>query len=64
MFSVLVARSRLPLLSLARTGRVTDVTSLPWESFLPSRDDVRSVKGNLVVLVSRLLPSTLRACLP
>lgn len=64
MFSVLVARSRLPSLSLARTGQVTNVTSLPWESFLPTHDDVKSVKGNLVVLVSRLLTKYFKSLSP
>ena len=55
MFSILVARSRLPPLSLNLTGKVTYVKSLSWESFLLTHDDVKRVKGNLAVLVSRLL---------
>ena len=41
MFSILAAHSyRLAPLSLSCTGQVTDVMSLPWESFLPTHDDV------------------------
>ena len=52
MYSILAARSRPPPLSLSRNRQFTDVMSLPWESFLPTHDDVWQVKENLVVLVS------------
>ena len=55
MYSLLAARSRLPLLDLPRTGQVEDVASLPWESFLPTQEDIDGINSNLVVLVSRLI---------
>ena len=55
MYSLLVARSRLPPLDLPRTGQVADVMSLPWKSFLPTQEDIESIRNNLAVLVSRLL---------
>ena len=55
MYSLLAARSRLPLLDLPRTGQVEDVASFPWESFLPTQEDIDGINSNLVVLVSRLL---------
>ena len=64
MFSILAARSRLPPLSLSRTGQVADVTSLPWESFLPTHEDIERVKENLVVLVSRILTKYFKSLSP
>ena len=55
MYSLLAARSRLPLLDLPHTGQVADVVSLPWESFLPTQEDINGINSTLVVLVSRLL---------
>ena len=55
MYSVLVARSRLPALDLPQTGQVSDVMSLSPADLLPSKDDIEKVKLNLVVLVSRLI---------
>lgn len=55
MYSVLVMKSRLPPADLERSGRVAQVSTLPWSSFVPSRADVEAVKQNLVVLVARLL---------
>ena len=55
MYSLLAARSRLPCLDLPRTGKVADVASLPWESFLPTQEDIDGITSNLVVLVSRIL---------
>lgn len=55
MYSILAASSRIPASDLPLTGEVADVMSLSWKSFLPSRDDINSVKKNLIVLVSRIL---------
>lgn len=55
MYSILVSKSRLPSVDLDRSGRVAQVSTLPWSSFVPSSCDVEHVKRNLVVLVSRLL---------
>ena len=54
MYSILVAKSRVSS-SLPQTGTIADLHSIPWKSFLPSHDDVQSVKQNLIVLVCRLL---------
>ena len=48
MYSILAACSRPPPLSLSRNRQFTDVMSLPWESFLPTHDDIWRVKENLV----------------
>ena len=55
MCSLLATRSQLPPLDLSNTGQVKNVNSLPWESFLPTQEDIDGVRSNLVVLVSRLL---------
>ena len=64
MFSILAVRSRLPQLSLSHTGQVTDVMSLPWESLLPTQNDIGRVKKNLVVLVSRMLTKYFKSLSP
>ena len=64
MYSVLVARSCLPSLSLSQTGEVANLTSLPWVSFLPTQDDIQAVQSNLVALVSRLLTTYIKGLLP
>ncbi len=56
MYSALVSQSRLPSLQLSHKGRVADISTVCWESFLPCGSNVQHVKQNLVVLVSRLLP--------
>ena len=63
MFSILAAHRRFPWLSFSRTGRVTDVMS-PWESFLPTQDDVGRVKESLVVLVSWMLNKYFKSLSP
>ncbi len=64
MYSVLVAKSRLPPTGLEQSGRVADVRAIPWKSFLPSQADVQQVKRNLVVLVSRLLTQYVKDLAP
>ena len=64
MYSILAARSRPPPISLSRNRQFTDVMSLPWESFLPTHDDVWRVKENLVVLVSRMLTKYFKSLSP
>ena len=64
MYSVLAARSRLPSLQLQWHGQVAELTTIPWKEFLPSETDVQLVKGNLVVVVSRLLTHYIKALSP
>ena len=64
MYSVLVARSRLPSLDLPHTGQVADVLSLPSSSLLPCGDDIQVLQKNLVVLVSRLITSYIKDLSP
>ena len=55
MFSLLVSRSRTPAPELQHTGHLSKLTEIAVEDFLPTSSDVRIMKGNLVVLVSRIL---------
>ena len=64
MYSVLVARSRLPSSGLSHSGKVADLMALPWESFLPSSNDIEKVKSNLVSLVSRFLTTYIKCLVP
>lgn len=54
MYSVLVSKSRLPSSQLSQTGQIADLMSIPWKTFLPSKDDIQQVESNLVILVARL----------
>lgn len=64
MYSILCARSRLPSLDLSQVGQVAHLGAINWKSFLPSEADVKQVKQNLVVLVSRLLTYYVKALSP
>ena len=64
MYSVLVARSRLPSLGLSQEGQVADISTLPWDSFLPSSHNIQQIKQNLIVIVSRLLTEYIKAFSP
>ena len=55
MYSILAGRSRTQTPTLSRRGVVGSLTSTPPSFFLPSIEDVKSVKKNLVTLVSRVL---------
>ena len=55
MFSVLVGRSRTPAVELSHTGQLSKLSEVPTELFLPTIHDIQAVKGNLVVLVGRIL---------
>jgi hypothetical protein len=54
-FSIIVARSRTQAPLLARNGHLSVLGEIPPEAFLPTCEDVRIVKDNLVVQVSRIL---------
>lgn len=60
MYSVLVSKSRLPSSQLSQTGQIADLMSIPWKTFLPSKDDIQQVESNLVILVARLLTSYIK----
>ena len=64
MYSTLVVRSRLPPLDLCQTGQIRHLSTVPLESFLPSPDDIKHAKSNLVVLVSRLLTQYIKELSP
>lgn len=64
MFSILVGRSRTPASHLRHTGQVSNIEDVPSEFFLPSCDDVKKVKTNLVVLVSRILTQYITGLTP
>ena len=55
MFSVLVGRSRTPAVELSHTGQLSKLSEVPTELILPTIHDIQAVKGNLVVLVGRIL---------
>lgn len=55
MFSIVIARSRIQALHLPQVGQLSKLSEVPAEFFLPTIEDVTKVKGNLTVLVSRVL---------
>ena len=55
MYSMVLSRSRTPAPKLQHTGHISKLTEVPINSFLPQSSDVRAVKSNLVILVSRIL---------
>lgn len=55
MYSLLVARPRAHDPSLSTTGSTTDLQRLVASAFLPTADEIDTIKMNLTVLVSRIL---------
>lgn len=55
MYSILAGCSRTPANDLPYTGQVAQLSSIPYESFLPSQSEVNSVKKNMTVIVCRIL---------
>ena len=55
MYSILAGRSRTPSQHLSRTGCVCPLSQLSANTFLPSSEDLGSVKKNLIILVSRII---------
>lgn len=64
MYSIVAGRSRTPASSLQYTGRVANLSSLDPESFLPTSQDVKTIRSNLVTLVSRILTQYIVAFSP
>ena len=59
MYSIIVGQSRTPAPQLSHIGRsLSDLSEIPLNFFLPSHDDVSQVKGNLAVLVSRIVSTS------
>ena len=55
MYSILACRSRTTTFHLSRTGLVSPLMAIPSSDFLPNSLDLQQIRGNLIVLVSRLL---------
>ena len=55
MYSIVAGLSRTPANSLRHTGCVANLLSLAPESFLPTSEDVKTIRSNLVTIVSRIL---------
>jgi len=55
MYSMLVVRSRVPSPPLDARSVVSDFGSLQPSDFLPTAEDIKAIKDNLVVLVSCIL---------
>ena len=55
MYSLVVGCSRTPAPELQHTGHLSKLREVPNDFFLPQSSDVREVKSNLVILVSRIL---------
>lgn len=65
MFSILVGRSRTPAPELPHDlGNPALLDGLRSGSFLPSSDDVRAVKENLVQIISRILTKYISGLTP
>lgn len=55
MYSLLAGRSRTSEQELAHTGKLRELKEVPNKFFLPHKSDIQAVKGNLEVIVSRIL---------
>lgn len=64
MFSMLVGRSHTPAPHLSHVGQVSEINPVKHEGFLPGVKDVRKVKGNLVIIVGRILTKYIIRLLP
>lgn len=64
MYSIVAGQSRTPCNSLRRTGCVANLSSLNAESFLPTSEDVKIIRSNLVTIVSRILTRYIVALSP
>ena len=60
VYSMLVVKCRVPSTGLAMTGCMGDLTSCSSSSFLPTKDELQAIRGNLVILVSRVLCKYMR----
>ena len=45
MYSILAGRSRTPAAHLSRSGCVASLPSLPSQTFLPAKDDIKAVRS-------------------
>ena len=59
MYSILACRSRTTTFHLSRTGLVSPLMAIPSSDFLPNSLDLQQIRGNLIVLVSRLLTQSI-----
>lgn len=64
MFSMLVARSRVPYEGLSVTGSCSDFQSLQPADFLPTTSELHRIKHNLITLVSCVLCKYIKALQP
>ena len=64
MYSILTSKSRTPAPSLSHSGTIGKVSDLSSCVFLPTRDDVETVKSNLVIIVSRVLTQYIASLSP
>lgn len=64
MYSILVGRSRTQGLGHSHVGHLSKLTEVPADSFLPTSEDIRKVKANLIILVSRILTQYLSELTP
>ena len=61
MYSLLAVRSRAPAAAASDESSTVDFGSLQPSAFLPSFDDIKAIKSNLVVLVSRIICRNIKA---
>ena len=64
MFSVLAGKSRTPAPQLSHTGQLSTVQAVTPAMILPTREDLKLVRSNLIVLVSRVLTKYLSGLAP
>ncbi len=55
MYSMLVVKSRVQSAGLSTASRASNLTDCSALHFLPSKHDLDEIRGNLVILVSRIL---------
>lgn len=64
MYSILAGCSRTANPSLSHTGHIASLSSISSASLLPTKDDVRSIRDNLVVLVGRFMTKYIEGLKP
>ena len=64
MYSMLVVKSRVSSSNFSIDGSSGDLMECSASHFLPSRQDLAAIKGNLIVLVSRVLCKYITALKP
>ncbi len=64
MYSMLVVKSRVQSAGLSTASRASNLTDCSVLDFLPSQHDLDKIRGDLVILVSRILCKYIKSLKP